>query len=48
MAGWRFSAAYTDAINRQGDKLPAATFEADLQRDLGVESVCLLSEQGMG
>ena len=38
----------TDVINRQGDKLPAATFEADLQRDLGVESVCLLSEQGAG
>jgi acyl-coenzyme A synthetase/AMP-(fatty) acid ligase len=38
----------TDVVNRQGDKLPAATFETEMQKHLDVDSVCLFSEQGAG
>jgi len=38
----------TDVVNRQGDKLPAATFEAEMQKHLEVDSICLFSEQGAG
>ena len=38
----------TDVVNRQGDKLPAATFEAEMQKHLEVDSICLFSEQGSG
>jgi acyl-coenzyme A synthetase/AMP-(fatty) acid ligase len=38
----------TEVLNVLGDKVPSQPFEQALQERLGVEGVCLLSEQGPG
>jgi acyl-coenzyme A synthetase/AMP-(fatty) acid ligase len=40
------SGRVTDVLNLLGDKIPAAPYEQALQEALGLEGVCMLTEQG--